>query len=172
VTLFSNPAQRAAFALAATAVLTVAAILLLGDQAYDWVKAIHVIAVIAWMAGMLYLPRLFIYHCDASKGSETSETFKVMERRLLRIIMNPAMILTWVLGLWLAWQQEWYVTTWFQLKFALVLAMSAAHGHLSASVRRFAEDRNHRSARYWRMMNEVPTLLMIAIVILVIVKPF
>ncbi len=121
---------------------------------------------------MLYLPRLFVYHCTAAPGSEMSETFKIMERRLLRIIMNPAMILTWVLGLWMAWQQQWHHATWFQLKFVLVLAMSAVHGHLSASVRRFAEDRNQRSERYWRLMNEAPTLLMIAIVILVIVKPF
>ena len=124
------------------------------------------------MAGMLYLPRLFIYHCDAPKGSAQSETFKVMERRLLQIIINPAMIVSWVLGLWLAWKAGYFTDVWFHAKLALALALSAVHGYFSASVRAFAEDRNTKPPRHWRIMNEVPTLLMIAIVILVIVKPF
>lgn len=139
---------------------------------YLWAKAIHVIAVIAWMAGMLYLPRLFVYHADATPGSETSETFKIMEGRLLRLIINPAMMVTWVLGLWLAWNGFGFSGGWLHAKIALVVAMSGVHGYLSAAVRRFAADRNTKPARHWRIMNEVPTLLMIVIVILVIVKPF
>ncbi len=139
---------------------------------YLWIKAFHVIAVISWMAGMLYLPRLFVYHCDAPKGSIQSDTFKLMERRLLKVIINPAMIVTWVLGLILVWQGGWYVSGWMHAKFALVLVMSGAHGFLSRAVKDFAADRNERPAKFYRMINEVPTLLMIGIVILVIVKPF
>lgn len=163
---------RAGIALVATVVATAAAIFLLGSAAYAWVKSVHVIAIIAWMAGLLYLPRLFIYHCDAQLGSELSKTFKVMERRLLTIIMTPAMVIAWVLGLWLGWEAGWFASGWFHAKLALAVAMSAMHGYLSASVRKFAEDRNQISARHWRMLNEVPTVLMIGIVILVIVKPF
>ncbi|MBB6308728.1 protoporphyrinogen oxidase HemJ [Xanthobacter tagetidis] len=139
---------------------------------YDWIKALHVIAVISWMAGMLYLPRLMVYHCVADKGSVQSETFKVMERRLLKAIINPAMIVTWLAGLWLAYEGGWYMAPWFHAKFALVLAMSAMHGFLSRWVRDFANDRNTRSQRFFRIANEVPTVLMIGIVILVVVKPF
>jgi putative membrane protein len=139
---------------------------------YPWAKAIHVIAVISWMAGMLYLPRLFVYHVEAEKGSVQSETFKVMERRLLRGIINPAMMATWAFGLWLAWNGFGFQGGWLHAKIALVIAMSAVHGYLSAAVRKFASDRNLKSARHWRIVNEVPTLLMILIVILVIVKPF
>lgn len=146
--------------------------LVLGEAAYPWVKAVHVIAIIAWMAGMLYLPRLFVYHADVPAGSQMSETFKVMERRLLTIIINPAMVISWVLGLWLAWTAGWYSAGWFHGKLAAVLALSAVHGYFSAAARRFSEDRNDKPARHWRMMNEVPTLLMIAIVVLVVVKPF
>lgn len=139
---------------------------------YLWLKAIHVIAVIAWMAGMLYLPRLFVYHADAEIGSKQSETFKVMERRLLRAIINPAMAVTWVLGLWLAYDSGFYASGWFHAKFALVLAMSALHGFYARWMKDFAADRNTHSAKFYRIMNEVPTVLMIAIVCLVIVKPF
>lgn len=139
---------------------------------YDYVKALHVIAVIAWMAGMLYLPRLMVYHCDAAPGTAQSETFKVMERRLLKAIINPAMIVAWIAGLWLAWTGGWYVAGWFHAKLALVLAMSAMHGMLSRWVRDFAGDRNTRPARFYRIANEVPTVLMIGIVVLVVVKPF
>ena len=139
---------------------------------YEWVKALHVLAVISWMAGLLYLPRLFVYHWNVAAGSEASETFKVMERRLLQIIINPAMIVSWVLGLWLGWKAGYFTEGWFHAKLALALALSGVHGYFSASVRAFAEDRNSKTARHWRIMNEVPTLLMIGIVILVIVKPF
>lgn len=139
---------------------------------YLWLKSLHVIGIIAWMAGMLYLPRLFVYHCDAELGSKQSETFKVMERRLLGFIINPAMVVSWAAGLWLAWSGDFLASGWLHAKIALVLGLSAMHGYFSMAVRAFAEDRNTRSARHWRMMNEVPTLLMVAIVILVVVKPF
>ncbi len=144
---------------------------------YPWLKAFHVIAVIAWMAGMLYLPRLFVYHCAAEKGSVQSETFKVMERRLLRAIINPAMIVTWVLGLTLAWMGPdshfgWFASGWLQAKIALVLVLSAVHGLLARWVKAFAVDSNRHSQRFYRVVNEIPTILMIAIVILAVVKPF
>lgn len=168
----ANPAVRAAIALAVTVLLTAGVIAIFGERAYLWVKALHVIAVISWMAGMLYLPRLFIYHCDAEKGSQQSETFKVMEQRLLRIIMNPAMILTWALGLWLAWSGGHFGGHWFHAKFALVFLLSGVHGYFAGAVRRFGEDRNDKPQRHWRIWNEAPTVLMILIVILVVVKPF
>jgi putative membrane protein len=139
---------------------------------YDWLKAFHVIAVIAWMAGMLYLPRLFVYHSEAPKGSIQSETFKIMERRLLKAIINPAMIVTWVLGLVLVWQGGWWKAGWLHGKLLLVLILSGLHGIYVRRLKEFAADRNTRPARYYRILNEVPTLLMIGIVILVIVKPF
>lgn len=168
----ASPAKRAAVALIATVAVTAAVVAIFGDRAYLWVKAVHVIAIISWMAGMLYLPRLFIYHCDAEKGSVQSETFKIMERRLLTIIINPAMIIAWALGLWLAWTGGFLVAPWFLAKLALALGLSAVHGYFSAAVRAFGEDRNTKLPRHWRIVNEVPTLLMIGIVILVIVKPF
>lgn len=168
----ASPAKRAAIAIAVTVAATAAAMLLMGDAAYPWVKAVHVVAIISWMAGMLYLPRLFIYHCDAPKGSQQSDTFKVMERRLLRLIMNPAMVVSWVLGIWLAWQASFFSSPWFHVKLLAALVLSWAHGNFSAAVRAFAEDRNDKSTRYWRIMNEVPTILMIIIVVMVIVKPF
>ncbi len=139
---------------------------------YDWIKALHVVAIIAWMAGLLYLPRLFVYHCAAEPGSVQSETFKVMERRLLKAIINPAMIVTWVLGLILLWQGGWWRSGWMHGKLALVIVLSALHGMYVRRLKEFAADRNTRPARYYRILNEVPTVLMIGIVILVIVKPF
>lgn len=140
----------------------------------EWVKALHVISVIAWMAGMLYLPRLFVYHADAEKGSAQSETFKVMERRLYRGITTPAMVASWVFGLWMVidfqavdWSQKW---AW--VKAVMVILLSAFHGLLGRYRRAFAEDRNDKSSRFFRSINEIPTLLMIVIVIMVIVKPF
>ena len=140
--------------------------------AYSWLKSLHIIAVIAWMAGMLYLPRLFVYHCEAELGSKQSETFKVMERRLLTVIINPAMVATWVLGLWLAWDGGWLLAGWFHTKLVLVLLLSGIHGMFSRWVRDFAADRNRHSQKFYRIINEVPTLLMIGIVILAVVKPF
>jgi putative membrane protein len=139
---------------------------------YLWLKAFHVIAVIAWMAGMLYLPRLFVYHSEVPKGSIQSDTFKIMERRLLKAIINPAMIVTWGLGLYLVWDGGWYTSGWLHAKLLLVLILSGVHGFLSKTVKVFAADQNVRPAKFYRMINEVPTVLMIGIVILVIVKPF
>ena len=165
-------ARRAAVALLIF-ILGVAAIFYLDpDRLYEWVKAIHIIAVIAWMAGMLYLPRLFVYHSQVDIGSAQSEIFKTMERNLLRVIINPAMIVVWVLGLWLAWDHGWFTFGWLHAKIVLVIILSGVHGYFARAVRLFAEDRNTKSTRYWRLMNEVPTLLMMAIVILVVVKPF
>jgi protoporphyrinogen IX oxidase len=139
-----------------------------------WLKAFHVIAVIAWMAGLLYLPRLYVYHCGVRPGSLASEQFKVMERRLLRGIMTPAMIAAWTFGILLvltpgaiAWSAGWW-----HVKLACVLALSGLHGAFSAWRRHFLHDRNRRSARFYRIANELPTLLMIVIVIMVIVQPF
>ncbi|WAX96004.1 protoporphyrinogen oxidase HemJ [Aminobacter sp. NyZ550] len=168
----TTAAKRAVIAIVVLVALTAALFLAAPDGFYPWAKAIHVIAVISWMAGMLYLPRLFVYHVDAEKGSVQSETFKVMERRLLRAIINPAMIVTWVFGLWLAWKGFDFAGGWLHAKLAAVLLLSGVHGYLSASVRRFAEDRNEKPSRHWRIVNEIPTLLMIVIVILVVVKPF
>lgn len=139
---------------------------------YEWAKALHVIAVIAWMAGMLYLPRLFVYHCDAQIGSKQSETFKLMERRLLQAIINPAMAVTWILGLYLAWAGHWFSAGWLHGKLLLVILMSGVHGFLAVRVRDFGNDQNTRSQKFYRIVNEVPTVLMIGAVILVIVKPF
>jgi putative membrane protein len=139
---------------------------------YLWLKTFHIIAVIAWMAGMLYLPRLFVYHCEAEPGSKQSETFKVMEHRLLSFIINPAMIATWVLGLWLAWEGGWFRSGWLHGKLALVLAMSVVHGFFVRWVKDFAADRNRHSPGFYRLANEIPTVLMIVIVILVVLKPF
>lgn len=168
----SSPARRAAVALILTVVVTLGIALIFGERAYLWVKAAHIIAIISWMAGMLYLPRLFVYHSDVPRGSAQSELFKIMERRLLTVIINPAMVIAWALGLWLAWTGSHFSSPWFLMKLALVVAMSGVHGYFSASVRAFAEDRNDKPARHWRMVNEIPTVLMIGIVILVIVKPF
>jgi protoporphyrinogen IX oxidase len=137
-----------------------------------WLKAVHVIAIIAWMAGMLYLPRLFVYHADASRGSDVSETFKVMERRLLKVIINPAMILVFITGIALALLTGYWQAGWLQAKFILVLGLAGLHGYFARCVRTFAEDANGRPARFYRALNEAPTALMILIVILAVVKPF
>ena len=143
----------------------------LGD-AYLWVKALHIITVIAWMAGMLYLPRLYIYHCAAEPGSVQSETFKIMERRLLRAIINPAMIAAWVFGLMLVAHLDLWLAPWMHGKFALLLAMTTIHGAFARWRRHFAADANRHTVRFYRIMNEVPTVLLIGIVILVVVRPF
>jgi len=142
---------------------------------YRWLLALHIIAVIAWMAGMLYLPRLFVYHCEADAGSRQSETFKVMEWRLLKLIINPAMIATWLLGLAMIWMMGWDFfrsAGWLHAKLVLVILMSGAHGMMSRFVKDFAADKNRKSQKFYRIFNEVPTVLMILIVILVVVKPF
>jgi protoporphyrinogen IX oxidase len=140
---------------------------------YAWLKAFHLIAVMSWMAGLLYLPRLMVYHCEAATGSELSEKLKVMEYRLLRYIMTPAMLVSWALGLWLAFGFVGFKGNgWLHVKFALVIALSAAHGSQARWVKNFAADANTKPQRFYRMMNEVPTLLMVGIVILAVVKPF
>ena len=142
------------------------------ENFYLWIKAFHIIAVIMWMAGMLYLPRLFVYHCETAPGSAESERFKLMERKLLRVIINPAMIATWLFGLTLVWLTRADQQHWFQVKFILVLAMSGIHAFYAATVKRFTTDANTRTQRFYRVINEVPAVLIIAIVILAVVKPF
>ena len=140
----------------------------------EWVKALHVIFVIAWMAGIFYLPRLFVYHCRAEKGSDQSETFKIMEQKLLKVIMRPAMILSWVFGLWLVigFNVIDFSQIWPWVKLVGVVAMTAFHMFLASTARAFAEDRNQRPEKFFRAINEIPTLLMVVIVIMVIVRPF
>ena len=137
-----------------------------------WVKALHVISVISWMAALLYLPRLFVYHCDAEVGSVQSETFKTMESRLLKAIGTPAMIATWIFGIWIAVLYDTWAEVWFLIKFALVIAMTVVHFIYAKHAKQFAQDNNQKPARYFRIINEVPAVFMIVIVIMVIVKPF
>ncbi len=139
---------------------------------YPWFKAFHVMAVISWMAGMLYLPRLFVYHCGAERGSRQSETFKVMEQRLLRGIINPAMVVSWTLGLWMIYDGGWISAHWLQLKLLLAIVLSGVHGMLARWTMDFASDRNRHSERFYRIMNEVPAVLMVGIVIMAVIKPF
>jgi putative membrane protein len=171
-----NPGRRAAgraagalvfFALIASSVMIFGA-----DEAYLWIKALHVIAVISWMAGLLYLPRLFIYHGDCEPDSDQARTFAVMESRLMGVIMKPAMIVSWVLGLYLAWSVYGFQGGWLHAKLAAVVLLSGVHGYFSKAVRSFGQGNYVGNARHWRLMNEVPTLLMIAIVVFVVVKPF
>ena len=141
-------------------------------MSYDLLRVLHIISVISWMAGLLYLPRLYVYHAQAVKGGDASETFKIMERRLLRYIMNPAMVATWVFGLWLMMAGDWMQQGWMHTKLLLVVLMTGAHHAMSADRKRFAADANTKSVRYYKILNEVPTVLMIGIVFLVILKPF
>ena len=139
---------------------------------YDYLKALHLISVFAWMAGMFYLPRLYVYHADAKAGSELSETLKIMERRLLRIIINPAMIRSYVFGIWMiAMNPDLMHNPWMHVKLTFVLLMTLLHAFLSRTRRHFAADRNQRSAKFYRILNEVPTLFLAVIVVMVIVKP-
>ena len=146
----------------------------LSATAYVWIKALHVISIISWMAGLLYLPRLFVYHCEAQLGSDKSETLKVMERRLLRAIMNPAMLASWMFGgaLLFNMREALMEPGWIHAKLFCVVAMTIIHMMMARWRKDFAEDRNTRSHKFYRTANEIPTLLMIAIVVLVIVQPF
>ena len=140
-----------------------------------WIKSAHVISVIAWMAGLLYLPRLFVYHAEAGPGSEAAATFQVMERRLLKAIMNPAMILTWVFGLWLAFTPgtiAWSAEYWIHAKLVLVLALTAFHGFCGKWRKDLEAGADRRSPRFYRIANEVPAVIMALIVILAVVRPF
>jgi putative membrane protein len=139
---------------------------------YLWIKALHVIAVISWMAALLYLPRLFVYHCESEGGSRQSDTFKIMERRLLRFIATPAMLVAWATGLWLAYEAALFGAGWLHAKLLGVVVLSGVHGINAKWVKDFAGEQNRRSARFYRIANEVPTILMIVIVVLVVVKPF
>ena len=142
------------------------------NDLYSWLLALHIIAVIAWMAGMLYLPRLYVYHAAAKPGSELSETFKVMERRLLRAIINPAMIAAWIFGLLLAWRGHHWGEGWFHAKLLLLFVMQLLHAGYARWRRQFAADANRHGDSFYRVMNEVPTLLLIFIVLLAVLKPF
>lgn len=139
---------------------------------YQWVLVGHIISVICWMAAIFYLPRLFVYHVDAEVGSVQSETFKVMERRLLKAIMTPAMIATWGFGIWLMILGSHHEQGWIHAKIFLVILMSAFHMFCAKWVKDFASNQNKRPVKFFRFANEMPTLLMILIVILVVVKPF
>ncbi len=144
--------------------------------AYPWIKSAHVIAAISWMAGLLYLPRLFVYHVEKGKpGSETSETFKIMERRLFKLIMVPAMVATWLMGLVLVLTPgvvDVVADTWFQVKLAAILALTLCHVWLGKRRKEFYYDTNTRPAGTYRLVNEIPTLLLIVIIVMVIAKPF
>jgi putative membrane protein len=163
---------RAITAVAMMAAVVIALVIWHPSGLYPWFKAFHVVAVISWMAGMLYLPRLFVYHCGAEKGSRQSETFKVMERRLLRGILNPTMVASWALGLWIVYDGGWISAPWLHVKLLLVVALSAVHGMLARWTADFAADRNRHSERFYRIVNEVPAVLMVGIVIMAVIKPF
>ena len=160
---------RALVAIALFLALLVALNLAVPDRAYLVVKASHVVAMVAWMAGLLYLPRLFVYHADVPSGSDRAATFAVMEARLLKVIMTPAMLVTWVLGLWLATTGGWWGAWWLWAKIVAVVGLTACHMHFAVAAKRFAWGEETRSARHWRMVNEVPTVLMLAAIALVIV---
>jgi protoporphyrinogen IX oxidase len=149
-----------------------AALYFLSDNAYLWFKALHIMAVIAWLAGLFYLPRLCVYHHDKAPGSEASETFKIMESRLYRFIMNPAMMMTWLFGLFIAWEGAWFTWGWLHVKLAAVVALTGAHIYFGRAVRAFGRDERPLTSRHWRMLNEVPTVLMIVIVLMAVLKPF
>ncbi|MFN3502061.1 MAG: protoporphyrinogen oxidase HemJ [Allorhizobium sp.] len=165
-------ARKAASALVFFGIVGAGIVLAGPDQAYPWIKALHVIAIISWMAGMLYLPRLFIYHSDCEPSSQQAKTFAVMETRLMKVIMTPAMIVSWILGLYLAWEVFAFQGGWLHAKIAAVVALSGVHGYFAKAVKSFGRGDYVGTPRYWRMMNEAPTLLMILIVILAVVKPF
>jgi putative membrane protein len=166
-------ARGKAFAsIAAVVAIAVAAVVLDPPWLYDWIKVLHVVAVISWMVGLFYLPRLFVYHADHAAGSETARTFVIMEGRLLKVIMAPAMMVSWGAGLFLAWHGFGFLGGWLWAKIALVIGLTGFHVYLSRAARRFAAGETPHDARRWRMLNEIPTLLMIGAVIMVIVKPF
>jgi putative membrane protein len=152
--------------------LAAAALYVFSDDAYLWFKALHVIAVITWMAGLFYLPRLFIYHHDKAVGSDSSETFKTMELRLYRFIMNPSMMIAWGFGLFIAWDGVWFSSGWLHVKLLAVVLLTVAHVYYGRAMRAFGRDERPLTTRHWRMLNEVPAVLLIVIVVMAVVKPF
>lgn len=142
------------------------------DWLYSWIKVLHIAAVISWMVGLFYLPRLFVYHSEAVSGEEPAATFEIMETRLLRVIMLPAMAFVWASGIWLAWIGFSLVGVWLWIKIGLVMGLTVFHLFLAKSAREFKNGSAVRTARRWRMINEIPTLLMLAIIVLVVLKPF
>ena len=164
--------RKASFSILAVLILAAAGIYFQPPWLYPWLKVLHVIAVISWMAGLLYLPRIFVYHADADPGSELAYTFAIMEQRLLKVIMAPAMMITWAAGLMLAWTGFGFSGFWLWIKILAVCGLTAFHLYLRRSARNFAAGHNVVPARRWRMYNEIPTVLMIIAVIMVIVKPF
>lgn len=165
-------ARRAAFWIVTVVVLAILGFVYQPPWLYDWLKVLHLVALISWMVGLFYLPRIFVYHSDSEPDSETDKTFIVMESRLLKVIMTPAMVVTWGAGLMLAWLGFAFIGLWLWLKILLVLGLTGFHHYLAKSARRFAAGERPGTARQWRMRNEIPTLLMIGIIILVIIKPF
>jgi len=139
---------------------------------YEWIKIAHIVSVISWMVGLLYLPRLMVYHCITESGSEVSETFKTMERRLLKGIMTPAMIFSWVFGLILAYLSDFWLDNWFLLKLFFIVLLSIFHMAAASWVSKFAKDQNTHDKRFFRIANEVPTVIMILVIIMVVIKPF
>lgn len=167
----SRSGLRAGIAIAAF-LAAAAALYAFSDNAYLWFKALHIMAVITWMAGLFYLPRLFIYHHDKAVGSDSSETFKTMELRLYRFIMNPSMMIAWAFGLFIAWDGGWFSSGWLHVKLLAVLLMTGAHVYCGRAVRAFSRDERPLTTRHWRMLNEVPAVLMIVIVLMAVLKPF
>lgn len=163
---------RAYLSIAVVVGMAVAAWWFEPDWLYNWIKVLHVVAVISWMVGLFYLPRLFVYHADAASNGEPAATFVVMEERLVKVIMNPAMMVSWAAGLWLAWSGFGFSGAWLWVKIAAVVGLTVFHVFLSRAARRFAAGNNTMTARQWRMANEIPTVLMILVVIMVIIKPF
>jgi putative membrane protein len=163
---------RAFAGLGVPALIAIALFLWWPRPLYDWTKALHVVAVIGWMAGMLLIPALFVYHARAESHSQQSETFKHLEHRLLNILVNPAMVLTWAIGAWLIWAGDWLRAEWLQTKLALVFVLSWVHGLLSAWTRHFAADHNRHGERFYRLVNGLIIVLTVATVILAVVKPF
>jgi protoporphyrinogen IX oxidase len=141
-------------------------------MSYLWIKSLHILAVISWMAGMLYLPRLFVYHADIQHGSAQANLFQTMEYRLQRYIMTPALLVAWLTGLYLAYSAGFFHAPWLHAKLGLVVIMSGLHGYLSSLRKSLASGQNRHTSRFFRIINEAPTVLMIVIVVLVVVKPF
>lgn len=144
----------------------------MSSEVYLWLKALHLISLVSWMAGMLYLPRLFVYHTRLAAGSEASEMFKVMERKLMRLIINPAMIATWGFGIALAIGTQAFANGWMHAKLTLLVGMQIAHAMMSRYRKAFARDANRKSEKFFRFFNEVPAVLMVLIILLVVLKPF